>query len=500
MRRSTYALALGLLAALVAGPLRAQERVTFEGRGPLETDTILTRIVESGAYRLITADTIYSPADTLHGPILFAATTVKLENVIIGDVAIVDANVFLRPSSRITGDVISINGGLFRANTAVIEGNIREYRDAPYRSERTRDGARIVGTQLASLLDLDGFGGFHAPQYDRVQGLAVTFGGRYLLPRIGNTEPDIGGRIGYQTAREKLHGGVEIGLRNGPFRFRGGLEQRVITRDDWLRGWSNAVSYLVRGDDYRDYYEADHLYLGPTFIFGPESRRLILRLDGEIEDARSLPAREPWNVLGDSVRPNPAIDDGRITGLRLDVEGQLERPTLVGRADLRIETATTVLGGDFKFARIDIGGTWAMQAIANHTFRIRARLRAPLPGTDSLPRQRWSVLGGRSSLYTTQIGDLRGDRLVYIESTYLLPLPAVLSMPILRRPHIELGHRIGRAWTAGQDPDFIQNVSAGLRFRVAYFTVAFDPARTGEDPVIVAGVSFQRRYPWSVFD
>jgi hypothetical protein len=488
------------LCALVAGlaqatPLAAQ-RIIIQGRGDLVTDTILQRVTRAGSYRLITADTVYPPADTMRGLIVIAGTTVKLENRIEGDLLIIDANVFLRPNARITGTVINIAGGLFPAPTAHIDGEVREYKSAPYAAERSGSNVRVVGTQVASLLDLDGLGGLREPAYDRVSGLSLTLGARYLLPRLGTTEPELRGSIGYQTARQTFHGSVEAAIRNGNFRLRAGATRAVLTNDTWARGFTNNISYLTRGHDYRDYYDADRFYFGPLVTWSDLRTTVAVRLDAQIENARSLVSRDPWHASGDPARPNPAIDEGRITSLVLAANSELERRRFVGRTDAAIEFAADVLGGEHEFARFDIGGRWAVEALTGQTFQVRWRLRGPL-GSDSLPRQRWSMLGGRATLFTLDEGELRGDRLAYVQSEYIMPLPPAFRLPVLGRANLDAVHRVGWAWTNGNATDFVQNLAGGLRFRFLYIFAGVDPAKTS-DVLFLFGVSVERRFPWSI--
>jgi hypothetical protein len=485
-----------VLAALALPNAVKAQRVEIAGRGNLVTDTIIERAVHSGQYTLVDADTVLPAADTLHGPILIAATTIKLENVIIGDVLIVDANVFMRPGSRITGDVINIAGALFRANTATIDGRVTEYKEVAYRAERTATGVKITAIRTSSLLDYDGLAGFHVPEYDRVGGLTVRFGAGYLLPRIGTSEPDVHAWIGYQTARKRALGGAEIAVRSGGLRVAAAAERDVVTNDAWARGRTNGISYLTRGHDYRDYYAVDRFRFGPTFSRSGEGSNLDLTVEARVEDAHSLPSLDPYNFRGNVPRPNPTIDDGRISSLVLRAQARWSRATFVSRVDAGVEKAGRVLGGDFSFASFDVGGDWAMLALSNHTFRIRWRLRGPLPGTDSLPRQRWNVLGGRATLYSLDEAELRGDRLVFVNTEYSVPLPRFTTIPILGRPALEGIHRVGRTWTQGGESRLIQNLGIRLRSRFAYIMYVVDPADSGSGRFLT-GLSFLRRYPWS---
>jgi hypothetical protein len=487
--------ALALFCFMLGGSSASAQRVILEGRGEIETDTILERVGNT-RFLVLTMDTVIPATDTLRGPVLIAATTIKLENVIVGDVVIIDANVFMRPHSRITGDVVNIAGGLFRAETAIVDGVLREYKQAPYRAEIRDDGIHVVGTEIESNLDLDGFGGFHAPTYDRVSGLSVAWGARYLLPRIGLSEPWIGASLGYQTSREKFYGSVHAGVERGNVQFRAVLERLMFTNDAWLRGWSNSISYLAGGHDLRDYYEADRLYFGPRITGTLAGGGLDLSLNAQIEEAYSVASQDAWHAWGDSVRPNPFIDDGRTSSLVLRSRLEWERARFVAEINLNLEAAGHAIGGDHEFARFDFGGLWAMQAIADHTFVIRWRARGPL-ATDSLPRQRWNSLGGRATLWTLDDASLRGDRLAFIHSSYVLPLPRFLTMPILGRPAIEAVHRIGNAWTFAENGDLVQNVGLGFRFRIAYITAVIDP-ENDDDTLILVGLSIPRRFPWNL--
>jgi hypothetical protein len=495
IRRST-ALAAAILALAAARSAEAQ-RIRFEGRGEIAVDTVLQRIAGSGRYTLLTADTIYPASDTLQGPVLIAATTAKFEGVILGDVAIIDANVFLRPGSRITGDVVSITAGLFRAPGSTIDGTVREWTDAEYYAVLDDEGVRITGSRVASLFDLDGFGGLRTPGYDRVAGLTAAIGARYLLPRIALAEPFIHGWVGYQTARERLIGGLDIGFEHTDYSLAAGVERTVFTNDAWNRGWTNSITYLWSGTDYRDYYAADRFFLRQQLAVSSLYSELAFSLDARVEDARSIPSLDPWNAFGDSARANPLVDDGRITSATLGLDAEWERSAWLGSAHASIEAAGDLLDGDHSFVRFDLGGELAINALADHTLRVKWRLRGPL-GSDSLPRQRWNTIGGQATLPTLDAGELRGDRLVWVETDYVIPIPGV-RLPVLERPAIELQHRIGNAWRNGQDSDLIQNIGASFRFRIFWLTGMVDPSDTDRSEFRF-GVSLPRRYPWSPID
>lgn len=502
MKRTTARALLATLAfaaATVSTAAGQAPTVRLEGRGDVAIDTVLQRIVRSGAYRLLAADTVYPATDTIRGPVLIAGTTAKFEGVIEGDVAIVDANVFLRPGARITGDVVSIGAGLFQAPNATIEGELRQWPEALYFAslDATRSSVTITASGAASLFDLDGFGGFHLPAYDRVSGLTGAIGARYRLPRLGLTEPEIHGWVGYQTAREQLIGGADAGFRRGSYRLSAGAERTTLTNDAWVRGWTNSITYFWTGRDYRDYYAADRFFLRQTLERSTLYSTVTFGLTAQVEDATSLPSRNPWHALNDEARLNPPIDDGRISSLIVSADGEWEHETWLGSAHASIETASEVLGGERSFTSFDLGGEFAMLALADHTLRLHWRVRGPI-GSDSLPRQRWNTIGGRATLATLDLGELRGDRLVYAETSYIIPIPGI-RLPVLDRPSVTLHHRIGNAWQYGQDTKLIQNI--GMRFSFRFFFVGFlvDPAERSSSEILY-GFTLLRTWPWTPFD
>ena len=136
----------------------------------------------------------------------------------------------------------------------------------------------------------------------------------------------------------------------------------------------------------------------------------------------------------------------------LGITGEYAGSTTAAEYNGHVELAAqNVLDGDFGFGAFALWGEWAMKAIANHTLEFETRLTGPLPGTDRLPRQRWGILGGSGTFWTFDIGDLRGDRVVFFRTNYIIPLPKRIALPILGAPDLEFFHTIGSAWTEDRE-------------------------------------------------
>jgi hypothetical protein len=498
--RSVLALLAGLALAWPAAA--AAQRVERQGAADVALDRRLARLLASGRYTLLAADTFVGAQDTIPGSVLVLDATLILEGTVRGDAVVVDGGIFVRPGARVTGDVVNIGGGLYRSMNARIGGHIIDLPNAPYHVARTDGVLRIVARAQPSRIKLDSpVAGIHAPIYDRVAGLTAAWGAALTLPQLGPIQPEIHGWIGYQTQRGEPVGGADLGLRAGAYELRGSLARSTYTNDDWdRRNGYNSATYLWNGSDYRNYYAADRAYVTLSRELGDVEKRFYAKLHvgAQLEDATSLTAGDPWHVVGPTPRPNPAIDDGRIAsgiaGLDANWIGSLTWLNLGGQ----VELGRKVRGGHYRFDRFETWGTWAMKAIANQTLEVHWRFTGPLPGTDSLPRQRWGILGGAGTLPVYDVGEFRGDRLAFVQTRYLVPLPRWLALPVFGSPDLALIDAVGRAWTASSTETRLeQNVGAGLEFFGAYVRYIVD-ARDASRSALSAGLvwPFGGRYPW----
>src|SRR5690606_7986192 len=128
---------------------------------------------------------------------------------------------------------------------------------------------------------------------------------------------------------------------------------------------------------------------------------------------------------------------------------------------------------------------------------IEPHFQGPLPGTASLPLQRWSFVGGSGTLLTYDVAEFRGDRVAFVETEYSIPLPRRLTVRPFGRPSFDLLHMAGMAWTDDESPAFEQNIGARIRYNVVYVRVVTHPSRFADDVEVSVSVSLPRgSYPW----
>jgi hypothetical protein len=484
--------------AALAGGVHAQP-IELRGRGDAENDAFLHALLARTDLVIVDSDTVLTRADTIAGTVVVLGATARIDGVVAGDLVIVDGNVFLRPSAHVLGRVHNIGGGLYPSELAVIERGIRSEPNAPYEVQRLEDGTLIIlGTTDRSVLLLEGLYGFGMPTYDRVDGVTLTIGAGLLLPRVALAEPVLRARVNYRSLRERFTGGAELDVTRGRTTFAVGADRTTLSNDRWVRrDLVNSVSFLVLGDDYRDYYQADRAYLELRRILERGSRTTAAFLRGQIEDASSLAAGDPWTVRGTPRPENLVVQGQRTASAILGVDTEWTLPLHVVRADAAVELASGIMGGDQEFTRYVIDAEWAMAALSDHTLELWLHFQGPLPGTTRLPTQRWTLLGGAGTLYTFDIAQFRGDRLAFLHTLYSIPLPSRFRMRLLGLPALDLIHSIGMAWTADISPGFEQNVGLRLRYNIVFFRAVANPDNFEDDIEVAAGFMLPlRTRPW----
>jgi hypothetical protein len=484
----------GLLAA--AAPLAAQQPVVVvQGRGDADNDVFLRQLVRSGEYQLISRDTLITAADTIRGTALVLRATIRLDGVVTGDLVIVDANVFLRPNARVLGTVRNIGGGFYPSELADLQGGVRNEPNAPYLVRRQEQGERlvIVGTVRPATLVRPGFFGFAIPTYDRVDGLTLSYGSGVLLPRLERVEPVLGGRVDYRSQRGAITGGLELEIPRGATALRLGAERTTLTNEAWIReALDNSVAFLFTGRDLRDYYEADRAWVEVRRGLETGERTSSAFVRAQLEEARALGAGSPWTVTGTPREDNIQVDAGRISSVVAGGETEWSQRWHQVRITALVEAAGEVVRGEHGFGRYLVSADWAMAGLASHTLRVIPHFQGPLPGTDSLPRQRWSFVGGSGTLYTYEVARFRGDRVAFVETRYIIPVDGV-RLRILGTPDLELLHLAGMAWTADDPRELEQNVGMRIRFPLVNFRAVTNPAAWREELEFSVGANLPRR-------
>jgi hypothetical protein len=486
---------LAAIVLLYGVPAFAQQ-VRSRGYGQADLDEMIQLTLASRPL-IIVRDTVIGARDTIPRSVLVLSARFILDGTIVGNLTGVDANMYVRPNAVVTGSVTNIAGGFYPSERAKT-GGVEDRPLAPYRVVRRDQDYVIEGTVKFPALKL--LGGFQMPEYNRVDGLHAELGPAILLPPAFGVEPIVRGSIGYATEREEVLGRAQLELKRGRSSLIAGWEDDLSqTNDEWIRATlTNSVSSLWNGKDYRDYYQADRVFLEFQRVLERGSRTSRYWIRGQNELSRALVEGDPFVVWKpDSVRFNLPVPKRRITSMFIGAQSEWVGASSAWDISGEIEVAAKVQDADAVYKAYQARVDYAMRALANHTLSIEANFRGPLPGTEDLPLQRWTFVGGSGTLYTFPVAQFRGDRLAFFETDYRIPFARPLKVPLLGRPALRLMHNIGMAWSRSQEPEFEQNIGARLQFPFAFVRVVTNPEHFGDQAEFTVGVTLpDKAYPW----
>jgi hypothetical protein len=480
-----------LLLLALAAPLSGQE-LRLVGRENTAAVRLAREILADARYLRIDRDTTLPESFRAPADLVIVDAEVRLEGTVEGRVAVLGGDLFVRPRAQVAGPIAVVGGAVYPSRLATIGPVVEDSVPLEVAVEPGPTGDAVGTVRVLPPYRPAGLTvGPLLPTYDRVNGLTLAAGPRWLLTREEDG-PSLGAWFSYRTARQSFGGGAELQYPFGDSLYlRARVARETVTNEEWIRGpLSNTGSSLLAGTDERDYYEADRVSLtfgrlenrAPAQGATDFAPRLTLLLSRD----RSLDARDPWSLFGDLDRVNLPVDEGTLLsalgGVGLHWKGRLS--TFVG--DAGVEQG---LGGagDFAFTRWLVDGLWTSVALGRHQVAVRFRGIGTV-GEDPAPRQRWSFVGGPNTLPAFDIAEMRGDRLAYVQSSYGIPFEKVV-LPVLGFPTLRFVHVTGAAWVTGEPmPAWLQNLGAGVLFSFVRAEVYVDPTADDLSPHLSVGL------------
>ncbi|TFG63255.1 MAG: hypothetical protein E4H28_06640 [Gemmatimonadales bacterium] len=471
---------------LVSGPVYGQE-IRFDPRPDWPAERRFEDFLEANRYVIISSDTVIRASDRIDSDILVLEADVRIEGEIAGDIAVVGDDLFLRPGARIGGQVLVLGGGYYSSQRAEVGGLLTYRPNDMYEVRRGEAEIRIrpIGEVLETLT-LHGLSGIGFPSYQRVDGW--TFGLGATVRQIGwDWQPSLEGRVRLKTDSGKFEGTVrQTWYPSGSLRFGAEAERATRSNENWVRSdIANTLSFLIAGDDFRNYYEADRVAF---FLRGTETARWSPILELEWEKARSLGASDRFVLFAaDEAESNPGIDGGEVWTVKLGTAVGRRTAFTVLRAAATLEVADSSVAGDFTYVIGEAQGSWEGPGFAGHGIEASLFVRGDLSG--AAPRQRWTAIGGRATLPTIPVLSEWGSRLVFGQVTYLIPLES-LRMGMLGAPRVFLRAATGAGWSEGAEAVFETNLITGFRLSFFEFAVAVDAGESDLDAVVYGILRF----------
>jgi len=326
--------------------------------------------------------------------------------------------------------------------------------------------------------------GLRIPSYNRVDGLAIPWGPQIRLAKDNiNIDPTVTYRSNLGAFDPRLQANVRLGQFD-EIAIDGG--RGTFTNDGWIKSdIINSLAALGVGSDARNYFRADRgtVEFIHEIVAGPVTWKPRIGVLHEYAWSTGFATRHtqaPWSALGktDSLkmrRVNPAILKGHTTsatgGVGVVYEEADVKVTFTTGLEHAFDAPTAVASDDGQFTQVTIGSKASFPTFGTQHFDFRGR--GVFGFGDRVPPQRYVYVGGAGTLATVDLLAMGGDRLLYVEGEYSVPLRRPI-LPFVGTPVISLRYAAG---AAGVDelPDLIQNIGVGLGVKMVKVEYHIDP-------------------------
>lgn len=324
------------------------------------------------------------------------------------------------------------------------------------------------------------FFGLRTPAYNRIDGLALRWGPKLSL---GDDMFEADGIVTYRSNLGKVDPSLK--MRFAPLRDASlelVAERSTFSNEEWIRDEViNSLSTFAYGTDARNHYRADRLLAKGNFLTHPAMGEVEFSAGLQSEHAWStgstgVSPKAPWSIFGRTStekmkRPNPAVLRGTIFSALGSAAFQFDQNNVNAEGALTLERSFDAPSSEnFTQAVFNLKG--GFPALADHTFAFRAH--AIGTSSSKTPPQRYSYLGGASTLPTMELLEQGGDRLLFVDGRYSIPLHFV-ALPVVGNPIIGIHYAAGSAGV-GKLPKLTQNIGGFVGVKFLSIDYLYDPA------------------------
>ena len=509
IRRCVACIACVAAGAMSAAAQVVQFRTADSGIGPAILSRALAaphvQIGPGTVARVIRAGTIVNRSVIALGRTVIVAGTIQ------GDVIVVGANLYIHPGGRIDGRAIAMGGGVYESMLAHT-GTVTVFDDFTYDIAPISGGyalsyVALSGPIAVPAFTLGGFKGVEIPMYDRSNGLSLPL---EMLIAVPHTPIHVEPSATYRSQLGRLDPSLgALAPLTRDVTARVDVGRGTFTNDGWI--WSdlvNSAEYFLAGDDTRNYYRAARAQATVSGRWQSAASTLAPYVAARLERATSVRPDSnatggPWALTDrrsrdDVLRRNPAIDPGTIFSVLVGAEwtGSTQGVNARGRIDEEVGSAPRLgasappsntppraLGSNF--AQTTFDGAIAFPTFGLQQLRVEAHAVASL---GSAPRQRWAYIGGPGTLPTLKLFERGGDRLIYVDARYDIPLVRV-TLPLIGAPIVTLRETLGGAGSSGF-PTLAQATGVRLSAGFVDLDILVDPVTRKR--FVGAGLAFAR--------
>ncbi|MES2179780.1 MAG: hypothetical protein V4550_18110 [Gemmatimonadota bacterium] len=421
---------------------------------------------------------------TITSTLIVIGRPTYLSSKVEGNVVVIGADLFLRPGSAIRGHAVAIGGTVAVTTLGTVGGRVESYRDDQYEVRQVAGGylfdyrAPLVVASSVPLVQPAGLMGLLLPSYDRVNGLSLPVGALFALSE-GKLEATP--TVTYRSRLGALDPGVRLRINpDGKLRLDGTAGYDTRTNEGWNYGdLVNSATTFFAGSDTRNYFRAKG---GVARVIGrleSVGRTIEPFAGGRFERLSAISAGcNVFTVTGrksveKACRPNPAVDAGDIGSLLAGAQLWDTSGVVVSRVRAELERSVTSVIGASNFTQLTFDGRIGFPTFGTQSLHVRGHAVATMG--DKVPLARYAYLGGSGTLPVTELLEFGGTQLLFVESRYLIPVPAV-QLPFVGSPILTLRHILGGAGV-GSLPKLEQEVGIGLGLSALRIDLTVDASR-----------------------
>jgi outer membrane protein assembly factor BamA len=383
--------------------------------------------------RHVNGDGRIEPGEQVQGHVQVIKGTLRISGQVQGTVLALFSDVELDSAAVISGNLVCVNGKVWRKSGAMIQGDLVETHlstsepDKEYKNRRDRNWHPDWDLE-------DGMDGLYA-DYNRVDGL--TLGLKFPQNNWWNERRKhfaVLGKIGYAFVRDHIQ--YRIGLERWVghdlrFAIGGQVHDLTDTEDRWIiSDTENSLAAALIRQDFRDYYRRRGFGLYATQNIG---RHVQFKAEYSEDDIYNLPQLAKWSLFGGKKKfmANPAAlpyDFSLITGSKtmelnpvmtygvtIDTRDHQQDPRRGWLIQANLEQGQMGKKSFYDYSRaiVDVRRYQPLGWGENLSIRLRAG-----SATGLLLPMYWFDLGGLSTLRGYRFKSMTGDRMVLANLEY----------------------------------------------------------------------------------
>jgi hypothetical protein len=361
--------------------------------------------------------------DTVQGDLVVKNGTLTVRGTVIGDVLVVNGDIELKGTSRVLGNVRTMNGSISKDENAYVEGYTEQSLNSSSKKYKRKNTLRTKYSYTFKPYFWNTEYGINDNvlfRYNRVEGLFLGFGSEKIFYWDGSKVTSGYGSFGYGFASHKWR--LQLGLDrqfavSDGMLFEVGSEAHSLTdtKDEWIMNLSeNNLAALFFREDFRDYFQREGFSIHTALYTkdGDVTSMLDVRFLNDRYVSMDNNAR--WAVFGGSVfRNNPSVNIGTMKSVSVSagvstVEKYRYRSegwNVIARG----EYGGRELGGDFGFTQAIIDIRRFQPVSDDDQINLRVRVGA-LEGTPVI--QKSFELGGANTMPAYAFKEFTGNRML----------------------------------------------------------------------------------------